>query len=418
MKQKMTILSITVIAVLLLTACGVLPSTLTGIYPFRESKSQAVIEPTPALQSNPPLDLAAGEVSLEEYQNTLQTVYAQVNPSVVNIQVEIAANFQMERNPFGDFDDFPAIPKNQIALGSGFVWDTQGHIVTNNHVVDGADNVIVTFADGQVYSAKVVGKDPDSDLAVIKVDAPSASLTPLVLADSDQVKVGQVAIAIGNPYGLEGTMTVGIVSALGRSLPSTAVAGSTSSYIIPDVIQTDAAINPGNSGGVLVDITGKVIGVTAAIESTTGANAGIGFVIPANIVARVVPALIKDGSYAHPWLGISGITLTPKLNEVMGLDENQRGVLVEDVIAKSPADKAGLVGSDKSVEIDGRKINVGGDIIVGINGEKVEVFEDLAAYLIKKGVIGETIRLDILRDNKPMSLEVTLAPRPKADQQK
>ena len=199
----------------------------------------------------------------------------------------------------------------QSALGSGFVWDQNGDIVTNNHVVSGADKIEVTFSDGTIVPATLVGADPDSDLAVIKVDVPADKLHPVQLGDSSAVKVGQLAIAIGNPFGLEGTMTTGIISAVGRSLPAND--NSTQSYTIPDVIQTDAPINPGNSGGVLVDVQGQVLGVTSAIESPVRASAGVGFAIPSAIVNNVVPALIKDGKYVHSWLGISGTTLVPDL---------------------------------------------------------------------------------------------------------
>jgi 2-alkenal reductase len=235
------------------------------------SNPQAVQQPTQAPPAQVP---ASGE--LAALQGTLSQIYDKVNPSVVNIQVAALANFQGDQIPV------------QQGLGSGFVWDTAGHIVTNNHVVDGAEEIQVTFADGRSVSGEVVGRDVNSDLAVLRVDLPADQLQPVQVADSTQVRVGQLAIAIGNPFGLEGTMTLGIISALGRSLPVESGFQGGAFYRIPDVIQTDAPINPGNSGGVLVNDLGQVVGVTAAIESSTGSNAGIGFAIPSAIVQRVV----------------------------------------------------------------------------------------------------------------------------------
>jgi len=275
---------------------------------------------------------------LSSMQNIFQQIYANVNVSVVNISVMVNVG-----------------PGMSSGEGSGFVWDTQGHIVTNNHVVENASQISVTFSDGTVVDARLVGADPESDLAVIQVDSDSVELHPIILGDSQAVKVGDLAIAIGNPYGLSGTMTQGIVSALSRSLPVDETDGySNGNYTIPDIIQTDAAINPGNSGGVLVNIAGEVIGVTSAIQSSTNSNSGIGFVIPAHIVQRVVPVLITDGAYAHPRMGISGTTLTPALADEMGLDADQRGVLVVSVSPNSPADQAGLRGTSQRRNVSGR----------------------------------------------------------------
>jgi S1-C subfamily serine protease len=228
--------------------------------------------------------------------------------------------------------------------------------------------------------------------------------------------VGQLAIAIGNPFGLEGSMTVGIISGLGRSLPVEATAPNGQTYTIPDVIQTDAAINPGNSGGVLVDDHGRVIGVTAALESPVRANAGVGFVIPANIVNRVVPELISKGSFAHPWLGISGTTLTGTLAKEMNLDVNQTGILVVEVLPNSPAANAGIKGGQHEVQINGVPVQVGGDVILSIDGQPVKTFDDLASYLVNKGEVGKTIKLEVLRDGKKQTLDVTLAARPAQSQ--
>jgi S1-C subfamily serine protease len=293
----------------------------------------------------------------------------------------------------------------------------QGDIVTNNHVIDGADKVTVTFSDGHTTVAKVVGRDPDSDLAVIKIDTNPAVLKPVKLADSDQVKVGQLAIAIGNPFGLEGTMTVGIVSAKNRSLPVDSQTSNGPVYTIPDVIQTDAPINPGNSGGVLVNAQGEVMGVTAAIESPVRASAGIGFVIPANIVKSVIPTLIDKGTIQHPWLGISGTELTADLAKAMSLKEDQSGILVVDVTSGSPADKAGLRGSDRQVTIDGTDTRVGGDVITSVDGQPLKRFEDLAGYLFESSTIGKPIKLEVLRDGKVLTIDATPAARPAQTEQ-
>jgi serine protease Do len=356
---------------------------------------------------------SAGAVAALE--GTLEDVYAQVNPAVVNIQVVAQATSTTVPNmpEIPGFPSVPSVPNTpQQGLGSGFVWDNQGRIVTNNHVVDGADRISVTFYDGTTVPGEVIGTDPDSDLAVLKVDELPDGITPLELADSSQVQVGELAIAIGNPFGLQGTMTLGIISAIGRSLPAQSQTLGGATYSIPDVIQTDAPINPGNSGGVLVDDTGQVIGVTAAIESPIRANAGIGFAIPSNIVEQVVPALIDTGRYEHAWLGISGVSMAPSLAEAMGLDSGQRGVLVVKVVPDSPADKAGLRGSDQQATVNGEQVPVGGDVIVGIDGQEVKDFDDLVAYLARNTQAGQDISLTLLRGGDEVDVDVTLAARP------
>jgi 2-alkenal reductase len=330
----------------------------------------------------------------------------------VNVEVAVSATSTNGQNtPFGFGNSAPV----QQGLGSGFVWDNQGHIVTNNHVVDGADQIRVTFADGTTVDAKRVGNDPNSDLAVIQVDVPAGQLHPVTLADSSQVKVGQLAIAIGNPYGLSGTMTSGIISALSRTLPvglDSANFGAGPTYSIPDIIQTDASINPGNSGGVLVDDQGQLIGVTAAIQSTTGANAGIGFVIPANIVKKVVPALIQNGKVEHSWMGISGVTLTPDLVQEANLPENQQGVLVVEVSSGSPAEKAGLRGGSQGSSANNQSVPMGGDVITAIDGQVVTRFEDLVSYLFNQTEVGQTVKLTVLRGGQQQTLDLTLGAQP------
>jgi serine protease Do len=436
-KTSLTILVLAVMAAMLLTACGIsmqLPEQVTNLLGSPAVAAEQVAAPTaPAAPapSVPPADADSAGL-LAAYQDTLTSLYEQVSPSVVNIRVLVkqdglSLQGQLPELPF-EMPDLPGLPgapedngQNPMpelppfgqGLGSGFVWDKEGHIVTNNHVVSGAEKIEVIFSDGSTVQAELVGADPDSDLAVLKVDMPADELQPVQVADSDLVKVGQLAIAIGNPFGLEGTMTVGIVSALGRTLPASADGFTTGPvYSIPDIIQTDAPINPGNSGGVLVDANGQVIGVTAAIESPVRANAGIGFVIPSNIVRAVVPSLIQDGSFAHPYIGISGTDLNPSLAESMGLDAGTRGALVIEVMPDTPADKAGLRGSDRQVEVDGQEARAGGDVIVAIDGEAINDMDDLIAYLSRSTVVGQMVTLTVLRDGAETQIELTLEPRP------
>ncbi len=306
----------------------------------------------------------------------------------------------------------------QRSQGSGFVWDKQGHIVTNNHVVDGAEKVTVTFADGLTLEAEVIGRDPESDLAVIKVDASKADLRPITLADSTQVRVGQFAVAIGNPFGLEGSMSFGIVSALGRSLPtsSSSLGLSGPSYTIPDIIQTDAPVNPGNSGGVLLDLQGNLIGVPTAIESPVRGSSGVGYAVPSIIVQKVVPELIEKGAFEHPYIGLSGGTLTTEMAKAMDLPETTRGVLVAAVSEGSPAEAADLQGSTEEAEIDGDQVKVGGDVITAIAGQPVKDFEDLTTYLARSGKVGQQVELTVIRDGKETAVALTLAARPAKQQ--
>jgi 2-alkenal reductase len=361
----------------------------------------------------PQIHLDAG--SLAALEGTLQNIYTEVNPSVVNVRVvEQTTGPSLPQIPGFPFSLPPdqQAPQEQQGLGSGFVWDKEGHIVTNNHVVDGASKIFVTLHDGTAVEAKVVGVDPDSDLAVIQANLAADELQPVALGDSANVKVGQLAIAIGNPFGLEGTMTVGIVSALARSLPVESGGTQSAGFTMPDIIQTDAPVNPGNSGGVLLDAAGKVIGVTSAIISPVRASSGIGFAIPSDIVKKVVPELIAKGRYEHPWLGISGTSLTSALAEAMNLAPTQRGALVVDVMTGGPAEMAGLRGSDQSATVNGESVRVGGDVIIAIDKQPVRDFEDVAAFLAREGEVGKVVTLEILRDGKEQSLQLTLEKRP------
>lgn len=412
-KHTIQLVALTLLFALSMSACASAatqtPAPATTLPATSTPQSQPTSQPQVS-SSNPAEVFAASQGDLEK-------IYQQVNPSVVNIRV--TAQVSQTQSPFGFLfgQQTPSQSQTQEALGSGFVLDTQGHIVTNNHVIDGATTIEVTFEDGTVVPAKVVGADPDSDLAVIKVDNVSADhLHPVQFDDSTQLKVGQLAIAIGNPFGLQGTMTVGIISALGRALSADTTNGLSTTYSIPDVIQTDASINPGNSGGVLVDDAGHVVGVTSAIASSTNSSAGIGFAIPSIIVEKVVPKLITDGHYDHPRLGISGTSLDSALATAMNLNPDQRGALVVDVQAGGPAEKAGLHGSTQTVTIENQNAQVGGDVIVAINNQPINSFDDLSTYLARYTDVGQTITLTVLRGAQKEDVSVTLDARPAASQ--
>lgn len=360
----------------------------------------ALIQPTPSPVPTstplPPLAVSGGDVEEE----LLVQVYQRVNPSVVNIRIQQRVELEQPLPGFPD-DVF------QEGQGSGFVWDTEGHIVTNNHVVATADRVLVTFYDDTTAEAKVVGTDRDSELAVLKVDVDPSYLRPIALGDSDGLRVGQRAIAIGNPFGQAGTMTQGIISALGRTFsPGQRL------FAIPEMIQTDAAINPGNSGGPLLDSQGRVIGVNTLILSGTGVSAGVGFAVPINIVKQVVPVLIEKGKYTYPWLGIEGMDLLPAIGEEMGLARDQRGALITRVVADGPADRAGLRGGSRRVRIEGREFPVGGDVIIAIYGRPVQDMDDVLAYLVRNTQPGQEVQLTILREGEERTIGVTLGERP------
>ena len=439
MNKPRSILSILMIAsILLLAACSGTTTPIANTNSAVDQGSPALAQasateppqansPSTSSSSNAPAAQSSGLLST--YQSALEDIYTQVNPSVVNIQVMQPQTtssqnlFPFFNNPGqqGTPNQATPVPQFSEALGSGFIWDKQGDIVTNNHVVAGASSIQVTFSDGQSVSAKLVGADPYSDLAVVKVDLPASALNPVQLADSSQVKVGQVAIAIGNPFGLQNTMTAGIISAVGRILPVSQESlqgnqSSTGQYSIPDIIQTDAPINPGNSGGVLVNDQGQVLGVTSAIESPVQANSGIGFVIPSNIVKKVVPSLIKTGSYQTSYLGISGTDLTPDLGKAMNLSASQRGALIETVVPNGPADQAGLKGSNQQTTISGQTVAVGGDVITAINGQTVNGMDDLISYLFSDTQVGQKVSFTILRNGQQMKVDVTLAARPAPSQ--
>ncbi len=327
--------------------------------------------------------------------NPLSDLFKKVEKSVVQISSE---------------DEATTLLGNR--LGSGFVYDTNGHIITNNHVTSGAKDLHITFSDGTIYTGKVIGSDPQSDLAVVLLnDVPKEKLFPLTLGNSSTLIVGERVAAVGNPFGLSGSLTDGIVSGLGRLLPSAPenIFGNDDrivSFSIPDIIQTDAAINPGNSGGPLFNLNGEVIGINSAIFSNTGVYAGVGFAIPSNTLKKVIPELIEKGSYQHPWIGITGIDVTPDIAEKMNLTE-ARGFLVIDVNSNGPADKAGIRGGYKIEIINNTQYRLGGDLIIGIDNQSVNSVSDITDYLKNKKE-GDIVKLVILRDNKMINIQVTL----------
>ena len=372
------VVALVLLAMVGLTACGTAALPLATNTAVATSVPQVTVVPAAAVTPAPVAVVAA---AVQAQDQLLADLYQRVNPSVVNINVNDGS-------------------------GSGFVYDDQGHIVTNNHVVEGATTIWVTLADGTMLQAKIVGTDAGSDLAVVQVDAAKAKLQPVALGDSESLRVGQMAVAIGNPFGLEGAMTVGIVSALGRVLPT-----GSSRYSIVDLIQTDAPINPGNSGGPLLDSSGRVIGVNTLIFSQTGTSSGVGLAVPVAAVKRVVPTLIASGSYAHAWLGISGRTVTPALAAALNLPVKE-GALVEAVTSGAPAEKAGVRSGTHTTAVDGMQVTTDGDIIVAIDEKAVNSFDDLVGYLARSTSAGQRVTLTVLRDGQRQEIAVTLGERP------
>ena len=292
------------------------------------------------------------------------------------------------------------------SLGSGFVFDDLGHIITNAHVVESASSVTITFLDGSQYNAQIIGLDKFTDIAVIKVEEKPRYLHPLQMGDSSTLKVGEQVAAIGNPFGLSGSMTSGIVSQIGRLLPS-----QDTGFSIPNVIQTDAAINPGNSGGPLLNMAGKVMGINTAIQSGTGQSAGIGFAVPSNTILKVVPVLIEKGKYSHPWIGISGKDIDPELAKVRDLDQS-KGFLIVTVVPGSPAEIAGLKGVSEIKIIGDKEYPADGDIIVSVDGKEVRKISDILIHLQEEKSVGDEMILGILRDGEVMHIILALVERP------
>ena len=435
--MKRTTLLLTFLALfgLMLAACGnaTAAPTANDTAVSSETSTDSGIVNTSAQTSVTTEEVAQDVTADIVTTQTYIDLYNQLNDSVVNIQVLAEGNstFTMpieiipdpdnpDDQPLELPDDFHQelqdIP--QQGQGSGFVYDTEGHIITNNHVVANAIRVTVVFSDDTEAEAEVIGTDPGSDLAVIKVDVDPDRLHPVTIGNSDELQVGQLVAAIGNPFGLAGSMTTGIISGLGRSLPSGASAPNGGTFTIPEIIQTDTAINPGNSGGPLLNLSGEVIGVNTAIQTnglTLGATpsfGGISYVVPSNIVTQVVPQLIENGEIVYPWLGISGTTLDDDLARAMDLPVEQNGVLVFQVIEGSPAAEAGLRGSDEQITINGLGAVIGGDVITKMNDQVIDNFEDLLTYIVRQTSIGQTVTLEIIRDGETQTIEVTLQARP------
>ncbi len=377
MKRILVVLSVLILAAISCQATGSIEPPTVAPAPVTENNAaqpQEVYAPPPE-------------------SGSLTALYESVLPGVVSIRV---------------------ISQNGSGVGSGFVFNEQGHIVTNFHVVEGATEVEVDFASGFKTYGTVIGTDLDSDIAVIKVEAPADEIHALPIGDSNMLRVGQTVIAIGNPFGLSGTMTTGIVSALGRTLDSLNDAPGGGFFTAGDIIQTDAAINPGNSGGPLFNLSGEVIGINRAIRTTSFSeggdpvNSGIGFAISINIVKRVVPSLISNGVYNYPYMGISSISDLSLHNiEALNLPQ-QTGAYVTGVTPGSPAEAAGVQGATR----DGDGVPLGGDLIVGIDGQEVREFDSLLKYLINNKAPGETVTLTVLRDEQKLDLEMTLGNRP------
>ena len=292
------------------------------------------------------------------------------------------------------------------SVGSGFVFDLFGNIITNAHVIDNADNITVTFLDGSQYNASIIGMDKFTDIAVINVEEKPDYLHPLEIGDSSALKVGEPVAAIGNPFGLSGSMTSGIVSQIGRLLPS-----HDTGFSIPNVIQTDAAINPGNSGGPLLNMNGKVMGINTAIQSGTGQSAGIGFAVPSNTISKVVPVLITEGKYSHPWIGISGQDINPDLAKIRNLNHS-KGFLIVTVIPDSPAEMAGLKGVSEIEKIDNKEYPKDGDIIISVDGKEVRKISDILIHLQEEKSVGDEMILGIIRNGEQMDIILTLIVRP------
>jgi 2-alkenal reductase len=387
-----------ILSVLSIFAC----QSLTNISSLTPTQSTQP-SPTPVadninLQAQPtvnPTSQPPAVPNLVVQEDTLVRLYESTSPGVVAIRV---------------------FSEGGGGLGSGFVIDREGHIITNFHVVEGVDELEVDFPSGFKTRGEVIGSDTDSDLAVIKVDAPPEELHPLPLGDSSEIQVGQTVVAIGNPFGLSGTMTQGIVSSIGRTLQSLREAPGGGLFTAGDIIQTDAAINPGNSGGPLLNLDGEVIGVNRAIRTfnfTVGEeplNSGVGFAIAINLVKRVIPALISDSTYDYPYLGITSLDdLSLIQQEALDLSQSN-GAYVMSVTPGSPADKAGLMGGETSTEISG--LSSGGDLIIAIDDQDVYQFGDLLSYLLNHKSPGDTVTLTILRDGQEMQLDLVLGSRP------
>lgn len=367
-----------------LMGCALSGFSTQAIKTFNSRHSPTAI-PTSAPSGIFPTDTSQNEEDL------LINLYRQSNPAVVNII--IYKQVEQEIVPVG--------------TGSGFVFDGKGRIVTNAHVVQGAEQVDVAFSNGSIRSAETIGMDRNSDLAVLQVDQLPDEVFPLQLGNMQELAVGQTVVAIGNPFGLDGTLTKGIISALGRTIPAL------TPFSIPQAIQTDAAINPGNSGGPLLDLHGHVIGINAQIETDgqTRSNIGVGFAIPVNIINLVIPELITNGKFEWSWLGVRGGNVNPTLVMAMDLPID-RGAYIVNVSPDGPSDQAGLHGANEQVVVDGRVLETGGDVVVAIDGQPVSTFNDLLVYIALQTRPGQDVTLTIVRNSKKSDITFPVQARP------
>ena len=374
MKRNLLAISILMISML---ACQ-----LTGLTPLSQPTAEPQVQTSPPILTNP------DNTILED--GSLSSLYELVLPGVVSVGTD-------------------------TGLGSGFVFDNEGHVITNQHVVEGASTVEVAFSSGFKAHGTVIGSDGDADIAVIQVDAPAEQIHPLAIGDSSSLRVGQSVVAIGNPFGLNGTMTLGIISGLGRTQPAHESPGG-GFFSTADVIQTDAAINPGNSGGPLFNLNGEVVGInqsirTTNVDATTGnaVNSGVGFSVSINLVKRVVPGLIRDGKYEYPYLGLSSSELDLGDIEALGLT-TYTGAYVTSVVPDGPADQAGIRAGETTTSVT--SLNAGGDLITALDGQPIASFDELLSYLVTNKSPGDTVVLTVLRDGQPVDITVTLGTRP------
>jgi S1-C subfamily serine protease len=357
--------------------------------------------------------LSQSQTQISDLQKQFQSVQNQFEDSQRQLQIVLQQlqnlNWSTDSLPlpqiYDMIKDSVVLISTNLGEGSGFVYNIEGYIITNNHVIEGATSMQVTFIDGNITAATVVGTDPYSDLAIIKVNISPEQLHPVLLGNSSNLVVGESIIAIGSPFGLSDSMTSGIVSALGREL------SATGGYTIIDVIQVDAAINPGNSGGPLVNMYGEVVGVNSAIVSQTGEFSGVGFAIPSDTVKREIPSLIANGDYVHPYLGISGLDVNLAIAERLGLNKVQ-GFLIMTIVEDGPAEEAGLRGGTETVTIDGQQIRIGGDIIIGVDNINVRKINDLVVYLERNKRPNDTISLKVIRNQIETTVKLTLGERP------
>ena len=422
-KIRLHTLLIALLASLAVLACSGSASSVSNelvSQPAQTVGPQAVLEIEPTLESEPPsLTVAyAAAPSVEEsipssrdapepldahavvaaYEEVFTGIYEAVLPSVVQVKVLTDAN---SRRRFGR--SRAPVPTE----GSGFIWSSEGHVVTNHHVIEGATRVHVVFADGSELKATVLGSDPTSDLAVLLIDSPPENLKAVPIGDSSDLSVGQLSVAIGSPFGQEFTMTRGIISALGRRLQA-----GDSIYINPQIIQTDAPINPGNSGGPLLNRNGEIIGINSRIISSTGSNAGVGFAVPINTAMRIIPELIEDGEYEYPYIGLSGRSVTPTMDEANGLPVDTSGVMITGLVAGGPADQAGFSAASDTRTVSGVEYPAGGEIITSIDGTAVEGLGELVAYMVENNKPGDMVTMEVITGIGTSVRAVTLGTRP------